>query len=437
MFICSFFNYKNINLCKDESFYELLERLFSAESFKSVLKEGFGFDGSSVGLASIEDSDLVGRLIGNTQRVLPSDGFKTVFFLCEIFKDEKPFKLSGRGILNDLLLKLKEKFNYRFFIGPELEFYLTKEGKPIDEAGYMFSNPMDKANDFKKEFISFIQERNPDFKVELAHHEVGPSQHEFKLKFDEAIRMIDKLVSFRYLLKNFAKNHGFEVTFMPKPFYGLAGNGLHLHLSLWEDNIPLFYENKYELSELGKNFIAGILEHSREIALVINGTVNSYKRLILGHEAPVYLIWGYKNRSAAIRVPKYHEIKPETARIEIRIPDSLNNPYLAIASLIKAGMIGIEKKMEAPEPFQRSAYELNEEKCDELGIKVLPRNLKDAIKQAKNGKILKDLLGKGFDSFVKEKEKEWKEYCDYLENIEASQDTNLVTEWERKRYFNM
>jgi len=411
-------------------------RTFPVKRFDAISEEGFGFDGSSVGFVEIEDSDIVARPLEKTCKILSFDSFRTAFFLCEIIKDGKPFKGSGRGILKDTLEKIKTE-NYRVFVGPELEFFITKDGKPIDDAGYMFSNPKDCAGLFKKQFMSTIMTSNPAFNIHVAHHEVAPSQHEFELKFDEPISMMDKLVLFKYLLRNFAKEQGLEVTYMPKPFDGMNGSGMHFHMSLWENDIPLFYENGDELSDIAKHFIAGVLEHSQEIALLINGTVNSYKRLVLGHEAPVFLVWGYGNRSASIRIPKYHKIKPERARIEVRIPDALNDHYLSVAAIIRAGMIGIEKSMEAPEPFQRSTYELDEEECEKLGIKILPRNLSDGIEHAKKGKILRELLGKRLDAFIKHKQKEWNKYRKHLDGIGLSDDIIEVTDWERERYFNM
>jgi len=410
-------------------------RTFPVSRFDAIRKDGFGFDGSSVGYVNIEDSDIVARPLEKTCKILSSDGFKTAFFLCEIIKDGKPFKGSDREILKDTLENIKSE-NYNVYVGPELEFFLTKNGQPIDDTGYMSSNPRDQAGLFKKQFMTTIMTSNPGFNIHVAHHEVAPSQHEFELKFDEPIVMMDKLVLFKYLLRNFAKEQGLEVTYMPKPFHGMNGSGMHFHISLWENDIPLFYENGDELSNIAKHFIAGILEHSQEIALLTNGTINSYKRLVLGHEAPVFLVWGYGNRSVSIRIPKYHEIKPERARIEVRIPDALNNHYLTVAAIIRAGMIGIEKSMEAPKPFERSTYELDEEECDKLGIKILPRNLKDAIEHAENGTILRELLGKRFKTFIEQKEKEWDEYSKHLDSV-GIQDTNQVTDWERKRYFNM
>jgi glutamine synthetase len=414
-------------------------RVFPVSRFDGIYEEGFGFDGSSVGFVGIEDSDIVAKPVKETCRIMSCDGFKSAFFHCEIHKDGKTFKKSGREILKTTLEEIKNKHNYEFFVGPELEFFLVKNGLPVDNAGYMFSNPMDRSGLFKKRFMDEVGTSNPDFDIHVAHHEVGPSQHEFELKFDEPLAMTDKLVSFKHILRNFAKSYdqSLEATFMPKPFFGLAGSGMHFHMSLWEDNIPLFYENSDELSDIAKQFIAGILEHSQEIALATNGTVNSYKRLVLGHEAPVFVVWGYGNRSALIRIPKYHAIRPERARIEVRIPDGLNNHYLTVAALIRAGMIGIEESMDEPEPFQENTYKLGVEDCEKLGIKTLPRDLNEAIEHAKKGKILKDLLGDRFDVFVEKKQKEWDEYCNHLDNIGTPRGTHEVTDWERERYFNM
>lgn len=412
-------------------------RIFPVNRFDDILENGFGFDGSSVGFVNIEDSDTVARPLEKTLRLTSSDSFKIAFFLSEIIKNGKSFERSGRQILKDTLEKIKSKFNYDFFVGPELEFFLTKNEKPLDDAGYMSSNPRDQGGVFKKRFMNELRASNPDFNIHVAHHEVGPSQHEFELQYDEPIAMMDKLISLKCLLRNFAKENDLEVTYMPKPFFGCAGSGMHFHISLWKDGVPLFYKDKEELSDLAKQFIAGILKHFREITLLTNGNVNSFKRLVIGHEAPVFLVWGYGNRSAAIRIPKYREIEPDRARIEARTPDGLNNPYLAVAALIHAGMVGVEESMEAPEPFQKNAYELDEEKCERLGIKILPRNLKEAIEDAKNGTILREFLGNRFDMFIKQKQKEWDEYCKHLDSSRIPHETDQVIEWERERYFNM
>ncbi|MCX6822138.1 MAG: glutamine synthetase family protein [Candidatus Aenigmarchaeota archaeon] len=416
----------------------LRSRIFPAKRFDAIHEDGFGFDGSSVGFVGIEDSDVVAKPIGNTCKIIPSYGFKTAFSLCEIEKNGKTFEWSGREILKDMINKIKDKHNYIFCIGPELEFFITKDGQLLDEAGYMSSNPMDKSGPFKKQFMNNLESLHPDFNIHVSHHEVSPSQHEFELKYDKPVEMIDKLVCFKHILRNFALEYdNSEITFMPKPFFGQNGSGMHFHMSMWENNIPLFYENKDEISDLAKQFIAGILSHSKEIALTSNNTVNSYKRLVLGHEAPVFLVWGYGNRSASIRIPKYQAIRPERARIEIRTPDALNNHYLTIAAIIHAGMKGIEESMDAFEPFQKNTYKLKENECEELGIEILPRNLQEAIDHAKKGTILKELLGKRFDAFIERKQKEWEDYCRYLDNLGIYHETNEVTDWERKRYFSM
>ena len=411
----------------------LRSRTFPVDRYLTVIREiGFGFDGSSVGFFPVEDSDAVAMPLEDTLRITPYKD--TAMVLCDVLKDGKSFHGFGKNILKNLL----EKIPYDVFIGPEIEFYLTKDGRPVDEAGYMSSSPMDVGEGFKKEFMNFLQESNSDFNIQVAHHEVGPSQHEVELKYDKAIPMINKLISYKYLLRKIAEQKGFEVTYMPKPFFEKAGSGMHFHISLWEGENPLFFENENEISDLAKSFIAGILEHSREIALVTNGTVNSYKRLIAGYEAPVYCVWGFANRSAEIRIPKYRILKPSTARIEVRSLDGLNDHFLACAVLIKAGMIGIEKEMEAPEPFQKNAYRLTEDECEKLGVKMLPKSLGEAIEEAKKGTIVKGLLGNDlFDNFVEDKEREWEQYCDYLNNNSESIETKNVTNWELKKYFCM
>lgn len=408
-------------------------RTFPVERFDTIKKVGYGFDGSSVGFVDVSDSDMVAKPIEETCRIITCDGYRTAVLLCELYKDDRPFSFSGRNILKNLL----KKTPYTVLIGPEIEFYLTKDRQPLDEAGYMYSNPSDVGEAFKKRFMKELNRSNSGFSIHVAHHEVGPSQHEFELHYDEPVEMMDKSILFKIYLRNSAKREGLEVTFMPKPFSGRAGSGMHYHCSVWKDGEALFYNDGNELSDLGKNFVAGVIKFSQEISLVTNGTVNSYKRLILGHEAPVYGVWGYKNRSALIRVPKYRKFKPETTRVEVRTVDGLNNPYLACAALIRAGLIGMEKGFEPSKCYQKSTYDLKEDECKELGIKVLPRNLKEAIERAKQGKILKELLGPLFDRFIAKKLQEWSEYCVFLDKEEISPETDQVTDWERERYFNM
>jgi len=410
----------------------LRSRTFPVERYDAI-KDGYGFDGSSVGFVDISDSDMVAKPIEETCRIMSCDGFKTAIFLCDLYKDDKPFDFSGRNILKNLLKTIP----YTVFKGPEIEFYLTKNGRPLDEATYMCSNPNDMGESFKKQFMKELNKSNSGLSIHVAHHEVGHSQHEFELQYDEPVKMIDNTILFKINLRNFAKKEDLEVSYMPKPFLGRAGNGMHYHISLWKDGEPLFFKDDNELSDVGKNFIAGILEFSQEILLMTNGTVNSYKRLVLGHEAPVYVVWGHSNRSALIRIPKYKKFEPKTARIEVRTVDALNDHYLAFAALIKAGMIGIKKELEPPKRYQSSTYNLKRDECKKLGIKVLPRNLNEAIEEAKNGTILKELLGPLFDRFIKLKQDEWHDYTIFLDKKGMSHDTEEVTEWEVKRYFNM
>ncbi|MEM7825497.1 MAG: glutamine synthetase family protein [Candidatus Aenigmatarchaeota archaeon] len=394
-----------------------------------AIKEGYGFDGSSCGFVGVENSDMVAKPIESSFRIINSNGYKTAFFLCDIEKDGKPFPYYGRNILKNLL----EKIPYKVYLGPEIEFYLTQNYLPLDEGNYMISNPTDKGEKFKKDFMFLLEELNSDFRVQVSHHEVGPSQHEFELKYNEPVEMIDTVIAYKYFLRNFAKERGYDVTFMPKPFEGKAGSGMHFHVSFWEDDTSLFFGNRDEISEEAKHAIGGVLEYSPEIALVTNGTINSYKRLVVGHEAPVYCVYGYSNRSALVRIPRYKPLTPSITRIEVRSVDGLNNHYLACAALIKAMLIGMKKKIE-PVLFEGCTYSLSEEECKKLGIKIMPRSLEEAIEKAKEGTILKELLGENFYRLIEIKERELEEFKN---SGGALEDKSKITEWEIKKYFFM
>jgi glutamine synthetase len=410
----------------------LRSRTFPVNRYlNSIRSNGFGFDGSSIGFFPIEDSDTVAIPIEETMRMSPCK--TTAFVFCDIQKNGKQFQGFGKNILENLLKEIP----YKVLVGPEVEFYLTKSLKPIDDAGYMHSSPMDTGEVFKKEVLDFLLETNSDLNIHVAHHEVGPSQHEVELKYDEPIRMIHKLLSYRYILRKFAEERNLEVTYMPKPFFRKAGSGMHFHISLWNDEKNLFYKNENDISDTAKQFIAGILYHSREISLVTNGTVNSYKRLVKGHEAPVFCVWGFSNRSALIRIPKYRRFEPSSTRIEVRSLDGLNDPFLTCAALIRAGINGIKRELEAPKSFQGNAYKLDEKDIENNGVKMLPKNLSESIEEAKNGTILKEVLGNMFEKFIKTKEKEWKEYCKYLKERDLPLGTKDITNWELIKYFYM
>lgn len=403
-------------------------RLFPRRRLRSVLSNGFGFDGSSVGFVDIEDSDMVAKPDKKSKRILPSQNGNILLFMCDLLHKGKPYEGSTRYLLKKELSLSK----YKIQMGPEVEFYVLRDGKRIDDGSYMVSHPHDAFETFKRSLLLKLQRIGLD--IEVSHHEVGPSQHEIIMKSGSPLEMADRVILYKYILRVLCRENGYDVTFMPKPFQRFAGNGMHVHLSLWERN-NLFYNGNdgNGISQKGRYFIGGLLEFYPEIALATNSTVNSYKRLIPHHEAPVYVTWGFGNRSTLVRIPNYG-LRSDSLRVEVRSPDSLSDPYLAFASIIKAGVEGIKKKIEPPEPCSTNVYKLSRSEIRDLRIKTLPKSLIQAVEYATNGRILKELLGKYFERFVHLKQKEWK---DYLSNNGGRDRPFFIEEWELKKYFLM
>ncbi|BAA29433.1 type I glutamate--ammonia ligase [Pyrococcus horikoshii] len=399
---------------------------------EEAIEEGIAFDGSSVpGFQGIEDSDLVFKADPSTYVEVPWDNVARVYGY--IYKDGKPYEADPRGVLRRTLERL-EKLGIKVYIGPEPEFYLFKKNgswelEIPDVGGYFDILTLDKAKDIKREIAEYM----PYFGLtpEVLHHEVGKAQHEIDFRHDEALKTADNIVSFKYIVKAVAEMHGLYATFMPKPIYGMPGNGMHLHISLWKDGENIF-KGEEGLSETALYFIGGLLKHAKALAAVTNPTVNSYKRLVPGYEAPVYISWGYKNRSALIRVPAFWG---NGARIEYRCPDPSANSYLAFAAILMAGLDGIKHKIEPFAYVEENVYEMDEKRREEIGIDMLPENLGEALDELERDKVVKEALGGAYRNFVGYKRKEWEEYLDYLEAKNLPKDTKNVTEWELERYF--
>jgi glutamine synthetase len=282
-------------------------------------------------------------------------------------------------------------------IGPEAEYYyFSDEDRPstIDRAGYFDINPVDLGDDLREATVFALESMG--IPVEYMHHEVAPSQHEIDLKYQEALRMADGLQTYKYLVKEIARRNGVYATFMPKPLYGENGSGMHTHVSIFEDDqTNAFYsrEESYHLSDTAKQFLAGVLDHAREMALVTNQWYNSYKRLVVGFEAPVYIAWAEANRSALVRVPMYKPGKEVATRIELRFPDAACNSYLAFAVTLAAGLDGLERKLELPEPMTQDLYELTAVERERLGVQSLPHDLYEAVQVAESSDLLLKTLG--------------------------------------------
>ncbi|PQP35793.1 glutamine synthetase [Desulfobacteraceae bacterium SEEP-SAG9] len=389
------------------------------------MSEGMGFDGSSIeGFARIEESDMVAMPDPITFRMLPwRPGDRPVArMFCDIVKpDQTPYEGDPRYVLKRLLQKIAEK-GYTFNVGPELEYFYFKskaEPEPLDEGGYFDSRPLDMASDLRRETIFALQEMGID--VEYSHHEVAPSQHEIDLRYDEALSMSDKTMTYRIVVKEIARQQGCYATFMPKPVFGINGSGMHVHQSLFQGEKNLFFDanDQHYLSKMAKGYIAGIMKHAREIIAVTNQWVNSYKRMVPGYEAPVYISWARHNRSAMIRVPMYKPGKESATRIEFRAPDPACNPYLAFAVMLAAGLEGIDNAYQLPEPFEEDIYKMSEKEKKKKRIRTLPGNLYEAILEVEKSKLVKKALGEHiFNKFLQNKRIEWDNYRTHVSRYE-------------------
>jgi len=389
------------------------------------LEEGMGFDGSSIeGFARIEESDMIAMPEPSSFQLLPWRPHDRPVgrMFCDILNpDGSPYEGDSRYVLKRMQKKLVDK-GYMPYIGPELEFFCFESHdapKPLDKGGYFDNRPLDMGSDLRRDIIFALQDMA--IQVEYSHHEVAPSQHEIDLKFDEALAMADKTMTYRITVKEIARSRNCYATFMPKPIFGENGSGMHVHQSLFKDTINAFHDPKdqYNLSQLAKSYIAGIIRHAREIAAIPNQWVNSYKRLVPGYEAPVYISWARRNRSTMIRVPMYKPGKEQATRIEFRSPDPACNPYLAFAIMLAAGLKGIEGNYPLPDPIEEDIYEMGEEARDRAGIKSLPGNLFEALQEIEKSELVRETLGDHiFNKFVANKKIEWDRYRTHVSQYE-------------------
>ena len=389
------------------------------------LEEGMGFDGSSIeGFARIEESDMIAMPEPSSFQLLPwrPQDRPVGRMFCDILNpDGSPYEGDSRYVLKRMQKKLANK-GYIPYIGPELEFFCFESHdapKLLDKGGYFDNRPLDMGSDLRRDIIFALQDMA--IQVEYSHHEVAPSQHEIDLKFDEALSMADKTMTYRITVKEIARNRNFYATFMPKPIFGENGSGMHVHQSLFKDTVNAFHDPKdqYNLSQLAKSYIAGIIRHAREIAAITNQWVNSYKRLVPGYEAPVYISWARRNRSTMIRVPMYKPGKEQATRIEFRSPDPACNPYLAFAIMLAAGLKGIEGNYPLPDPIEEDIYEMDEEARDRAGIASLPGNLFEALQEIEKSDLVRETLGDHiFNKFVANKKIEWDRYRTHVSQYE-------------------
>ena len=387
------------------------------DELEGAFNEGMGFDGSSIkGFARIDESDMLARPDPVTFQLVPwRPKEKAVArMFCDILNpDMSPYEGDPRYVLKRNLERLKE-MGYTFYVGPELEYFYFKSDKnpeTLDEGGYFDLTTLDAAGDLRRETVLTLDAMG--IKVEYSHHEVAPSQHEIDLRFEDALTMADHVMTYRIVVKEIANRYGVYATFMPKPIFGVNGSGMHTHQSLFKGDRNAFFDagDQYNLSEIAKGYIAGILNHSREITAITNQWVNSYKRLVPGYEAPVYLAWARRNRSTLVRVPMYKPGKEKATRIEYRSPDPACNPYLAFSVMLAAGLKGIEEKYELPDPIEKDVYHLSVDERKELGIESLPGSLIEAIELTEKSDLVRDALGEHvFNNFIMSKKVEWDDY---------------------------
>ena len=405
----------------------------SAKNIASIFENGQSFDGSSItGYRPIEESDMVLYPDPTTFAVLPwrTKERSSCRLICDVYTPENErFEGDPRFILERAITKAKEA-GLTYICAPEQEFFLVKENDesaptPIDMAGYFDFNPGDLTDGIRRDIADTAEQFG--IEIEISHHEVALGQNEIDFKYDEALTTADRTLTMRMITKVVAAQNGFIATYMPKPFAGINGSGMHIHQSLWNSDLTenKFYADTPEtgyISKTGLNFIGGQLAHGREMCAVLDSWPNSFKRLVPGYEAPVYLAWAHKNRSPLIRVPNFGGRKG-AARCEIRCPDPSGNPYLQFAVLLTTGLDGIKNKTDPGEPIELNVYKMSHEERTKAGIVSLPESLGEALDEMEKSKILRQTLGDiSFKNFLTEKRKEWDLY------------RTQVSEWEVNRY---
>ena len=388
---------------------------------EGAFAEGIGFDGSAIeGFARVYESDMLAKPDPSTFQILPwrGEGPSTARMFCDIvMPDGSPSYADPRYVLKRILATAADK-GFTFYTHPEIEFYLFRDHPeqgvdpvPVDRSGYFDHTAQSKGADFRREAITMLEAMG--ISVEFSHHEGGPGQQEIDLRYADALSTADNIMTFRTVIREVALSQGIWATFMPKPFTAHPGSGMHTHVSLFEGDQNAFYEagSEYQLSKVGRQFIAGVLAHAQEISVITNQWVNSYKRMMFGGEAPSYVCWGHNNRSAMIRVPMYKPLKGQSTRIELRTLDSACNPYLSFAVTLAAGMNGIEQGLDLPREAEDDVWSLTERERTSLGIEPLPKSLNEAIEIAERSELLANTLGEHvFDFFLRNKRAEWNDY---------------------------
>ena len=400
---------------------------------EGAFENGVWFDGSSIkGFARVMESDMYLKPDPKTYAVVhDSKDYKTARMFCDIYESNgRPLLVDPRTALKRCIDKFEKK-GYHVKLGPEVEFYLLEKNQngtyvtpEFDKHSY-FDNPVEDLGSLvRKEVMDALGEYG--ISSERGHHEVGQGQHEIGFKYGDPLETADRVMTLKRVVKSVAQKRNLLATFMPKPFYGKAGSGMHVHFSVFDkDDKPLFYDNadQYHLSDFGKHFIAGIMSHVKETTAVLNPTINSYKRLVKGFEAPVYICWGDQNRSSLIRIPRYTEGRKSSARAELRSPDVASCPYMAFLSIIEAGMDGVEQELYLGKPTNDSVYNMSDEELSRSDIEILPRSLEEALGYLEKSAFMKHALGSDlFERYISGKKQE-------LDDFKIK-----VTDWETDRY---
>jgi glutamine synthetase len=402
----------------------------TVEELEGALENGMGFDGSSIeGFCRIDESDMVAMPDPDTFKLLPwrpREHRAVGRMFCDILRPGgEPFDGDPRYVLKQNLKRASD-MGYTFYVGPELEYFYFRNAEcteGLDAGGYFDMTPLDTATDLRRDSVLALEELGID--VEYSHHEVAASQHEIDMRYTDALTMADNVMTYRLVVKQVALNHGVYATFMPKPVFGINGSGMHVHQSLFKGSKNAFFDanDPYYLSKIARSYIAGLLKYAPELTCVANQWVNSYKRLVPGYEAPVYLSWARRNRSDLVRVPEYRPGRENATRIEFRSPDPACNPYLAFSVMLAAGLEGIEQGLEPPAPVEENVYEMSEEERASRGIGTLPASLLEAVLLTEKSELVHKALGDHvFENFVANKKIEWDEY------------RTQVTEYELNKY---
>ncbi|MEM8922824.1 MAG: type I glutamate--ammonia ligase [Actinomycetota bacterium] len=427
-------NVKLIRLWFTDVLGKLKSVAISPVELETAFEEGMHFDGSAIdGFSRVQESDVLARPDPATFELMPwgsgdKDG-PTARMFCDIFDhSDNPFGGDPRHVLRRNLESAREH-GFSFFVAPEMEFFYFADGEPshkptlLDSGSYFDLTTSDVASDLRRETISVLEAMG--IPVEYSFHEDSPSQHEIDLRYTDAMSMADQVMTFRLVVRELALERGRYASFMPKPLEGMQGSGMHLHLSLFRDGENAFHENgaEHSLSKVGRQFMAGLLVHAREITAVTNQLVNSYKRLVVGYEAPVWVSWATNNRSALVRVPLTKPDKTSSTRLEFRSPDPACNPYLAFSVILAAGMEGIKQSYDLPPETTQNIFELDAEEMTRLGVKPLPQSLFEALDEMERSELVRNALGEHiFEWFLRNKRSEWRDYKAH------------VSQWELERY---